>query len=858
MPPTQEMLYGRERELSQLEFALFDQPIEPDIYFIHGQSGVGKTNLCNYFRNVILRSDQSNHCDLHLDVTRDTTEQDVIRLYYNVLKNNYNGIFSFPRYEIACTYLYRLTNNSQYNIDEPLDSVNKIVDILVEASQTLLDEFKLCPLAKLSVKPIATLFIKKGIDWANEQIIKRRESKYRDFINKLNFFSLDTIASNLTQYWIDDVNETLSDINDSHNTIDFHHHLIFTLDSFEQRPKYEYEEDWFVSKLIPHIYYSKWFIFSTESKFILQTFDIKLKPFSDDILREYLKLLKVDDSNAQDFILKQSEGLPAAIKILLDIYFENNNSFPDAAMNKGYRALFSFYYNKHLSAEDRKVINYLLFFPVWDYTVFKYFVSVDSETRFAALTQNTALIEKIDDKSFRFIGIVEKTLHSILDNKQSNEEVTSAHKGRFLYYSDKTNQIIDILRNNSETQISYALYSELSSYMRMAFSAASLAYSDGAEFNEYSSWCLKAEQFLSVIGLFNLKASLIETFMKDVTKRDGFQYDEIMSENKRFRFRLTRDLAWAYHMLRNAKQAVSISGNYYLELLITYGVRYPRIPFALYLIGLSFRDSGDYETAKWFLEQSIQRSEALGTTIQNIDSSIPSSITARNILGHMETDLGHYEKAEQYLLLSQEARPEDNIKGKWVSYSNLSRLYFRWMQSLAVNNDRDSCSRYLDKAETCLHEAEEIQNISPNLFSVMERYSVATRRYLLSIARDLLDLNDVSIVPQGHWDWYIQKLRELRKHLTDLRQHDLQSLMWCIDNDIAVLHVYQGNYSLAKAEFSDCLATKERFYSNVHNGGIVAQFRPTIEDTRHNLNAIEDYVRYPSISLMQYQFIIQY
>ena len=560
----------------------------------------------------MLPEDQSNHLNVFLPVEKGISEYETIRHFYSVLKKQ---SLSFPRYEIACCHLFKLTGYAKYKIDQPASSVDKIADALVDASGIILDIVPLAEILTSLLSKLVSLSGKKISGAVLSTIREGQEKRLSSFICDLARMTRSEIERQLTAFWILDLNQAMAGLHTLTEEIgDSPYHLVFAIDSFEQR--YERNsEDWFLERIIPNIERATWFIFSTESKIDIPVTDMQLYPFSSDDCLNYLKQRGIDDPAVQKRILHCSDGLPASIQILIDIYEKNQHYFDQSAERKGYDELFKTYFRKHLSQEEQYYLKYLVHFPNWNYSIFKYVVGNDPKNnpngKFDALIRKTALISKVrtdspEGSTFCLIGIVEKALRALLEENSGDPDLIGTQKCRFQYYRDESDNIIFQLSSLPKDKISYKTYASLKNNLQMAFDAAVCAYSDSREFDEYSRWCLVQEQFLSKVALFELKAALTQYYLEQVQKKDQFRFDSDQDENKRFRFRFRRDQVWAHHMLGNGKRAIQIASQYFCDLVETYGIPYQRIPFSLYLLGLVYRDAGDMESARWFLSQSIQ------------------------------------------------------------------------------------------------------------------------------------------------------------------------------------------------------------------------------------------------------------
>ena len=123
----------------------------------------------------------------------------------------------------------------------------------------------------------------------------------------------------------------------------------------------------------------------------------------------------------QKEIFNASEGLPAAIKIILSLYQNGNNSeFQKDISRKGYKELFNQYFRKHLTDDMQLMLMYLSLFDTFNQDVLSFAPSLgNAQTIFMDIIKNTALVASITDEknittNYRLIGIAKKSLLSTL------------------------------------------------------------------------------------------------------------------------------------------------------------------------------------------------------------------------------------------------------------------------------------------------------------------------------------------------------------------------------------------------------------------------------------------------------------
>lgn len=447
-------LICRESEKESVFNALRQHPKnEPYVHYFHGISGVGKSCLCDYIRMYIPLKNEANFVLLNLDVGSDMTEAQVIHQFYRQLSKEIE--FFFPRYELANNYIYAVTNDAAYQVESLSTSISKFVNFTGEGISSLAEiSFSDNPVVPIVINKVCTLLGKGATQIITDVVHIHWEKELQPFISELTRKPTNDIKRSLTEYFIADVNSVLSIINEADPEREFH--LIFIVDGFEKRP-HDQDIDWFFPKIVSKIYPALWFIFGTEtSKQInhdqINNFWIhKLKPFDikkdEDKLCTYLHEQGIHNRTIQKQILKQSDGLPAAIQILIDVYRNNNSHFDFDSEIDGYHELFEHFFNNYLSAEDKKVLKRLALFDKWDITTFEHIIStVEQNIHFMELMDNSALVMNCNSQTeYQMVDIVRKTLISLLENSDSKAELFEAYSVKYSYYKDKATNLLKTL-----------------------------------------------------------------------------------------------------------------------------------------------------------------------------------------------------------------------------------------------------------------------------------------------------------------------------------------------------------------------------------------------------------------------------
>ena len=239
------LLCGREEEIALLEDAL-KEPCQEEgtIYYFYGRSGVGKSKLCEYARLLSQKVQENIPKDhvrklLHLDVTEESGEAQTVRRLYRELACS-SPRFTFPRYETANRYLFELTKKAEYQMDWAAGNGR-----LLRMGSSLSS----MALGLLGVD----LPIGAAEQFVKEQLCQERMDDLRAIMEPLicewDRWSEPEIRACLTSYFVDDLNDSLSDIS---AFTEKEHHLIITLDAFEKRPQSN-GKDWFLDKLLPKL-----------------------------------------------------------------------------------------------------------------------------------------------------------------------------------------------------------------------------------------------------------------------------------------------------------------------------------------------------------------------------------------------------------------------------------------------------------------------------------------------------------------------------------------------------------------------------------------------------------------------------
>ena len=814
--------WARDYEISLISDALLHYPTHSShIYYFFGKSGVVKSTLSKYVLHDILHNNESNSVLVFLDLqyTDVSTELKALRFLYETLCEKYN--FLFPSYELACAYLARTRREEIYRLDHTKRTSDGLLEFLSLISTFIPENF-----ISASVKSILLLVCDKVYGKGTSLLEHVKEKRLIDNLEDIN------LENYLTDFFIHDFNTFIENNNKSlsQDEDDFFH-VIFLLDSFEKRTHSSFD-DWFIQRLLPGLHSSIWFVFGTEEvpNFFtnaVELFTYEIKKFTRNETEGYLCDQGMEE-DARAMIYNKSDGLPAAITLLEEIY-HREGYLDEQLCSKGYQALFNTYFNKHLDAVSREIIKKLSVFKWWDRTILDYVNRRPSEELFNHIIKNTALVEMIPERdTFRLISIVRDTILSIFD-KEEDAAMRDGYKAKYLYFKDKTNEVIFKIKElrKAHKSISHSLYEQLESFSVEAFDSAVNGYSYGTkEFEDYSTWCIETEQFLTSTGFYDLKARLISIYLNGVMRRDGFFFD---NKETRFFLNALRDLVWSYRNTGQWSKAIDNAGIYYTESLKRYGAFDVHIPFCLYLLGLTFRDVYDLQTASFLFDQSIELYSQLEMKLRadfesqydnnalaiehalHPDSDESVKVLAGNLLGYNKIDIGDFKGALTQLEMAQNLRIKKESEGQRTGYSNLAKLYFCWAQSdFKERNDDKIIDNHLKMAYKYLEYANKVPRISE-----IEQTHLDCRKIFIDLEKQIINRsNSDPNINLSEWNKFYVSLVELKTRLLRYNQPDTTiPFILSVDNNLSVVCALQKNYYKCKELLSSCINQSHQYYT---------------------------------------------
>ena len=866
-------IWERDVETEHIQNALQVPPQDySSIYYFHGQSGVGKSKLCDYTRRYIQTQLQAPYAMVNIDMSSALTEEQIIRTMYQALVPHVE--LTFPHYEAASAHLFNVTGDPVFKTALPGASSNSslvqtIFELTAELGADSLD-FAISSDASLSyslIGKLASCIVEKILIWAgttlNEQrreyILEKTEDDLRRFIDNLALSSPNEIRQNLSLYFMEDLKQSLDSI--CSIAEDQNYFLIFTIDAYEKR-QHSAAFEYFVQQMLERSGSSTWFIFGTEPAIpqqetrVLTFHSYPINPFNKEHLNIYLQQQGVISEEDQEIIINASDGLPAAVQIMLEIYKNNNGHIDESLKDQGYNKLFNWYFSRHLTGVEQTVFSCLALFDYWNQEVFSLAFSslTYRDTTFDDIINKSALVVKYSlsghEDRYCLIDIVKKT---ILAQQRSAKDSSLGDIYRIKYNYEKAmaNRYLEELKSN--IIVDQELHEKIRYHCTAAFEAGVNCYSNKEEFEDISSWCTLAQRALSKRGLYSLKFDLTKLYIDLVEKRDGFKYDTVDEKNKRFRFQNMRDGIWAFRYSVGGQECVNLAGQYYTELLTSFGINCPYIPFATYLWGLTFYDVGDYETAYWLLKQSVTLETADSRGVSELNSSISAAV--HNALGCIDMDMEHFKKAKKNFMKAQRIRSESDGTGKKNTCNNLSRLYFRWAQEAGRKDpNSEEIHQRLELSEKYLNDYEELAK-EASVFSITDQYNITVRRTMLNVAKDCMLGYVGTLAPT--WKEYFDALEDARSNLIKNPVPSAKPIL-IINHNIALMHALQTDFVEAKKQLSACITLAQKIYFDTDFQGQKGENKPAIRDLNNNLRAVTNYIEKNPSQLNPYDFLLQF
>lgn len=425
-------LWGRENEMEYIRNAIqVPQQGHSSIHYFHGISGVGKSKLCDYTRRYVQTQLQAPYSMVNIDMSSDLAETQIIHNLYCSLVTHVE--LPFPHYEIASSYLFKITGDPIYKIDLPsntsrlthsvFDYATKLGASILELSISTNNDLLTDLSAQLVACTAEWFFSLAGSSLhkhLSEYITNKKHNELEQFCRDLSLRSPNEIRHNLSQYFMEDLKQSLESIQSTEKGQNYR--LIITIDAFEKRAHTKSFNS-FLQRLFKYTGGTIWFLFGTES-FIPQqnTQSISLhsypiSPFDATTLRQYLKQHGVDSVPDQDTIINVSNGLPAAVQIVLDSYWNNGGHLDETLESQSYTDLFNQYFSKHLTEAEQKIFSRLAYFDYWNQEIISYILP-ESDSLFESfenIINKTALVVKSSsaetgEERYCLVDIVRKSL----------------------------------------------------------------------------------------------------------------------------------------------------------------------------------------------------------------------------------------------------------------------------------------------------------------------------------------------------------------------------------------------------------------------------------------------------------------
>lgn len=215
-------LWDRKNEIEYIHNALQEPPQEHGaVYYFHGISGVGKSKLCDYTRRYLQAMFQAPYAMANIEMNSSWTETQITQNLYRILVS-YKELF-FPRYEMALSYLFNLTQDPIYNVTVP----NKLSSVIQSGTRLAAElgasmikiPFSLGVSTLSALAPeLASLIVKRIIDRVgvavDEQIYKKvvveEQKELEQFWNILNSEkSPNEVRYKLGEYFVEDLKDSL-------------------------------------------------------------------------------------------------------------------------------------------------------------------------------------------------------------------------------------------------------------------------------------------------------------------------------------------------------------------------------------------------------------------------------------------------------------------------------------------------------------------------------------------------------------------------------------------------------------------------------------------------------------------------
>ena len=208
-------------------------------------------------------------------------------------------------------------------------------------------------------------------------------------------------------------------------------------------------------KAAPQAQKTLWFIFGIDEELPIKRgwqggfFPNEVKALPEDQLQTYLLQRGVNIKEDREFIIKKTQGLPAAVQILLKIYQNKRGQFDQQSETEGYTGLFRLYFSRHMGSLTQTLVSTLSLFDCWDMEIVQYIKGNDCNTVFQGLIQNAALVEKShsasgrEETTYRLVDIVRKTMQVILSQEENRGMRLYANRRKYGYEKQKADALMD-------------------------------------------------------------------------------------------------------------------------------------------------------------------------------------------------------------------------------------------------------------------------------------------------------------------------------------------------------------------------------------------------------------------------------
>ena len=213
--------------------------------------------------------------------------------------------------------------------------------------------------------------------------------------------------------------------------------------------------------------------------------------------------------------------------------------------------------------------------------------------------------------------------------------------------------------------------------------------------------------------------------------------------------------------------------------------------------------------------------------------------------------MNQFKEAKKAFNKAKKLRSSKDIDGKKNTYSNLSKLYFRWAQDIARKEpDSKMVVKKLELSDTYLHKYKDLLPYS-SIQSINDDYIIKSREKILEIAKIRLE---------GHLESSLSTLEKcfeyLEKIVVELEKDPAASvkLILSIKHNLAVISALQMNFQDSYKRLDYCINAVKKIYFDIDFENLSNIHKPAILDLYHNLEAVEK----NNLNFNPYDFLLQF